>query len=76
MDQTNTKWWLNSLTVRGGFMAGATVVTSILNILGIKIGSDEVNAIADAVAALVSAIGILLVIYGRIRAEFSLRFQK
>jgi hypothetical protein len=76
------KWWLDSMTVRGGLLAAAAVLKQLLDVacllsLGcLAIQDAELNAVVDAVVGLFSAVGIVMVVAGRWRAEIALRWKK
>ena len=77
-----TKWWLDSTTVRGALLASLSGVKQLLDLACllkygcVAISNDEINVIVDAVAGLFSMAGVLLVIYGRIKAVLPLRLQR
>lgn len=68
---SDTKWWLNSNTVRGALMAGVVVLKQALDLacllkFGCPLVTDaEINAVVDAVVGLVGAAGVVLVIVNR-----------
>ncbi|RWX76003.1 hypothetical protein EPK99_20290 [Neorhizobium lilium] len=60
------KAWYKSKTVWGALIA---IAASLLHGFGIDLGSDAQNQLADLAVTLAGAVGGLIAIYGRIRAE-------
>lgn len=80
---TDSKWWLNSNTVRGALMAGVVVLKQALDLvclmkLGCNLIQDaEINAIVDAIVGVVGVVGVVMVIINRWRSTRSpLRFNR
>jgi hypothetical protein len=78
----NSKWWLDSTTIRGAILAAFAVIKQILDLACflkwgcVAISDAEVNLIVNAALALVSAAGVVMVIVGRIKAVLPLRLGK
>lgn len=71
------KWWAHSMTIWGALItAAATVLPAIGPLIGIDITPDLVNEFGEQVAQLIQAIvglvGVIMTIYGRVRATTSL----
>lgn len=74
---TAGKWWAHSMTVWGALItAASTVLPALGPIFGFDLTPDLVNELGDHVTAVVQAIGgligIIMTIYGRVRATTSL----
>lgn len=63
------KWW-ESKGVWGGLVA---VGAGVAGLFGYALSADEQDALAGAVAALASAIGGALAVYGRIKAASDIK---
>lgn len=59
------KWW-ESKAVWGGIVA---VLAGASGLFGITLGADEQAQVADAAMAIASAVGGLLAVYGRVKAD-------
>jgi len=80
---SDTKWWLDSNTVRGALLAGVPVLKQVLSLaclmkLGCPLIEDaEIATVVDAIVALVGAMGVVLAISTRWKSTRSpLRFSK
>lgn len=72
-----SKWWGQSMTIWGAIVTGAaTVLPAIGPLLGIDLTPDLIRElgdhVVDAAQALGALIGIIMTIYGRMRASGSL----
>lgn len=65
---TDTKRWYNSATIRGAFVAALPAVVMFLKIFGIEVVSEEVRVIEEAIICFFSFVGVVIAIYGRVRA--------
>lgn len=64
----NSKWWLNSKTVRGALLTVIPTAVLLLKAFGVEIGGDEQTVIVDGISNVVDALAALVGIYGAIRA--------
>lgn len=67
------KWWASSMTVWGAIITGvATVLPTVAPLAGVDIGRDVAQQLGDDAMRIVQSVsgvaGLLLTIYGRIRA--------
>jgi hypothetical protein len=64
------KAWYRSRTVWGALIA---VFASVLHAFGIDLGTDAQGQIADAAVTLAGTFGGLLALYGRLKADTTVR---
>lgn len=67
------KWWASSMTVWGAVITGvATVLPTVAPLAGVDIGRDLAQQLGDDAIRIVQGVsgvaGLLLTIYGRVRA--------
>jgi uncharacterized membrane protein len=55
--------------MRGAVVAALPTVLLILKALGVDVANEEAMQIVDAVMAVLGAIGVVMVIVGRVRVE-------
>lgn len=67
-----TKWYLDSMAVRGGLLTIVPTFVTILKAFGIEIGEGEANVIIEGLAAIAGLLGAAMAIYGRVRARHTL----
>lgn len=68
------QWISKSLTMRGAVVAALPTVLLILKAIGVEVMQDEAEQVVDGVLAAIGAVGVVLVVIGRIRAQR--RFEK
>lgn len=61
-----------SLTVRGGALA---IIGALLSLFGVEIAPEDLQALADAGFAIVTAIGGIMAIWGKVRSNNALRMR-
>lgn len=69
------KWWLDSLTVRGGLLAALPTLKMLFALFGLEIQDGEMQAIVDGLAGLAGLAGTAIILIGRWRAG-GLRWKK
>lgn len=69
------KYWLDSKSVRGALVTVFPVLVLVLKSFGLEVGDGEQQAIIDGVSAVVGLAGTVFAIYGRVKANGSLRFK-
>ena len=80
-DATPAKWWVASKTLWGAFITAlATVLPALGPLLGFSIPAELIHQLGDQVLlvaqALVGLGGIILTIYGRVRATTPLERRR
>ncbi len=65
----DTKFWLDSTTVRGALVTVLPAIALVLKAFDIDIGEGERENIVDGIAALAGLIGAVYAIIGRFRAS-------
>jgi hypothetical protein len=60
-----------SLTVRGGALA---IVGALLSLFGVEVAPEDLQALADAAFAIVTAVGGIMAIWGKVRSNKRERF--
>jgi sugar phosphate permease len=63
------KNWYSSLTIRGGGIAIAAGITLLAKMAGIEVIPEDAEALANGFLGLLSTVGGILAILGRIRAN-------
>ena len=71
-----SKWWLNSTTIRYACLTTAPALVFVLKLFGVDISEGEIGAIVDAIVAIMSAIGVIGILIGRFKANKPLRIAK
>lgn len=71
-----TKFWLDSTTVRGALITIFPAVILILKAFHVEIGDGEQNAIVDGLVALAGLIGTAYAILGRFRANSRITIER
>lgn len=66
MSNEQSKPWYQSKAVIGGVVAA---VAGLLAFAGVDIGIEDQGILTDAVLGLVGAIGGILAVYGRVKAD-------
>lgn len=61
-----TKKWWESKAVWGGIVA---VLAGGAGLFGVSLGAEDQAQVVDAVLAIASAVGGLLAVYGRVKAD-------
>lgn len=64
----DTKYWLDSTTIRGALVTVIPALVLIVKVFGVQIGSGEQQSLIDGVTAIVGLIGTIVAIIGRFRA--------
>jgi hypothetical protein len=64
-----TKFWLDSTTVRGALVTVFPAVILILKAFHVEIGEGEQNTLVDGLVALAGLIGTAYAIIGRFKAN-------
>lgn len=67
-----TKWWMDSMTIRGALLTTLPTLVAILKLFGVEIGEGEVNVIVEGLAGIAGLIGGVMAIVGRFRAKHAL----
>ena len=65
----DSKYWLDSTTIRGALVTVIPVLTLVLKAFGIDFATGEQAHIVDGIVAIAGAIGTALAIYGRFNAR-------
>ena len=68
MNSMETKFWLDSTTIRGALVTVLPALALILKACGIEIGEGERTALIDGIVAITGLIGTVYAIVGRFRA--------
>lgn len=71
-----TKYWLDSTTVRGVFLALIPTVYQVCRLFGLHLPDGILEPIADGISALIQLIGLLVAFWGRHTASQPLRYEK
>ena len=75
-----TKFYLDSQTIRGAIIAAIPIIAMVLKLFGIMMTEDEINLLTDygftIASALMGIYGIYMVVVGRWKAETPLRGRK
>ena len=72
----DTKFWLDSTTVRGALVTVLPAIALILKAFDIDIGEGERENLVDGIAALAGLVGTVYAIVGRFRASKPLSASK
>jgi hypothetical protein len=72
----DTKFWLDSTTVRGALVTVLPAIALILKAFDIDIGEGEQENLVDGIAAVAGLIGTVYAIVGRFRASRPLSASK
>jgi uncharacterized membrane protein len=64
----DTKYWLDSTTIRGALVTVIPAVVLIVKMFGVQIGNGEQQNLIDGVTAIAGLIGTVVAIIGRFRA--------
>lgn len=72
----DTKYWLDSTTVKATLAQIFPVLVLLLKALGIEILPGEADVIMQGIAGLVAMGGVIYAIYGRSQAMGGLHFKK
>jgi uncharacterized membrane protein (DUF441 family) len=67
--ETSKKWW-ESKTVWGGIIA---LIAGIAGAFGTQVGIEDQEAAASVMTALASAIGGAIAVYGRMKADTTIK---
>lgn len=73
LSQPASKWWLNSLTIRGALLSAASAALPVVGaVVGIDLGGETIKQLGQHTGAIVQAVGGLagmaMTITGRLRA--------
>lgn len=71
-----TKFWLQSNTVRGILIAALPTIYAIAKAMGLDLPDGALEQVVDGVAALLSVIGLVVAFVGRHKAEKPLGYSK
>lgn len=71
-----TKWWLDSSTVRASLVAFTAAIVPALRLFGIDIGDGEVKSIVDGICGLITLMSVVWAIIGRFKADKPLTLKK
>lgn len=72
----DTKFWLDSTTVRGALVTVLPAIALILKAFDIDLGEGDRENIIDGIAALAGLVGTVYAIVGRFRASKPLSASK
>ena len=64
----DTKYWLDSTTIRGALVTVIPAVVLIVKMFGVQIGNGEQQNLIDGVTAIAGLISTVVAIIGRFRA--------
>lgn len=76
----NTKWWLDSTTIKSTLRAFVPTIVLIAGVFGLQIGEGELTKVIEAIAQIVSSVWVFVeffnIIRGRFKADTPLRGKK
>jgi uncharacterized protein (DUF697 family) len=71
-----SKWWLNSVTVRAALLSCLPTALLLAKAFGVEIAQEEAESVVDGLAAIIGMVSAVMVIYGRFTAKEPISLEK
>ncbi len=72
----DNKWFLKSRTVYGVIIAMLPNIVALLSTVGVPVSEDVMSMFQETGEIMFNAVGALLAVYGRVKADTSLTLER